>query len=169
MSIIVDITTRRIENEPAYKKIQAILDALLEVLDDTDEEEEETKASRPEKQKEDKIVHPFTVTLDDPSGNSWMEFLQSMSDPKWNMRQYKRTKDQNAALGLAAPDTTTETTTEGTHPSTQPEEDNEEEVLVFPGVCSSCGVHLDTRMKKVTIPYFKANSLLFLHILCLTN
>ncbi|KAF8966817.1 ZPR1 zinc-finger domain-containing protein [Flammula alnicola] len=80
----------------------------------------------------------FTVKLDDPSGNSFIEFVGSMSDPKWNMRTYHRTLEQNIALGLTKDDPITD-----------------DEIFVFPGVCSSCGHHIHTNMKKVNIPYFK--------------
>ena len=44
---------------------------------------------------------------------------------------------------------------------------NDEEVFIFPGSCSSCGHALDTKMKKVNIPYFQVRSyLLFLLHVC---
>ncbi|KAG1779475.1 ZPR1 zinc-finger domain-containing protein [Suillus placidus] len=49
---------------------------------------------------EDPVAHAITITLDDPSGNSFLEFVGSMSDLKWNMRTYERSLGQ---LGLAPP------------------------------------------------------------------
>jgi zinc finger protein len=123
---------------------------------DTDEEDE--KSNSPKPQKEDKVAHPFTVRLDDPSGNSWVEFLGSMADPKWGMRQYIRTRQQDEALGLVQPAEDKEPAKKEEKEET--EEDNEplqenEEILVFPGICSSCSHPLDTMMKRVNIPYFK--------------
>jgi zinc finger protein len=43
--------------------------------------------------------NPFTVILDDPSGNSNIEKLNP-NDPQIKMSQYKRTVEQNRALGL---------------------------------------------------------------------
>jgi len=45
---------------------------------------------------------PFTVTLDDPSGNSWIEAsLQDLDTKgKYSRVQYPRTTEQNASLGL---------------------------------------------------------------------
>ncbi|PWN89275.1 zf-ZPR1-domain-containing protein [Acaromyces ingoldii] len=47
----------------------------------------------------------LTMKLDDPSGNSFVEFMGSiegrgMSDNKWSKRDYARTKEQNLELGL---------------------------------------------------------------------
>jgi len=134
------------------RKIQAIVDALQEnILDDDDKDEDPTK---PKLQKEDKVAHPFTIRLDDPAGQSWVEFLGSMSDPKWNMREYVRTKEQHQALGLAQADEDEEAKKKSEEKEGEELKENEE-ILVFPGHCSSCGNPLDTLMKRVTIPYFK--------------
>lgn len=149
-----DQPLRRIQNEEAYTKIKAIVDALRAVIMDTDDEDENPDKLKP--QKEDKVAHPFTLKLDDPSGNSWVEFLGSMEDPKWDMRLYARTPEQNEALGLAKPDDDEETKEKDGKVDEEdvPLKENEE-ILVFPGKCSSCGHPLDTLMKRVTIPYFK--------------
>ncbi|KAL8782669.1 MAG: hypothetical protein Q9213_005208, partial [Squamulea squamosa] len=43
---------------------------------------------------------PFTITLDDPSGNSWIEPSSKDRDGKYQKTEYPRTSEQNAALGL---------------------------------------------------------------------
>lgn len=48
---------------------------------------------------------PITFKIDDPTGNSFVEFTGSiegkgMSDVKWSKRDYPRTKEQNTELGL---------------------------------------------------------------------
>ncbi|KAL8769524.1 MAG: hypothetical protein Q9209_004585 [Squamulea sp. 1 TL-2023] len=43
---------------------------------------------------------PFTITLDDPSGNSWIEPSSKDRDGKYQKTEYPRTPEQNAALGL---------------------------------------------------------------------
>ena len=117
-------------------------------------------------------IHPFTVKLDDPSGNSWIEFIGSMSDPKWSMKTYPRTREQNGSLGLDADAEDADTSVaihaiekpseiqmekirEGEVDEVEKERLANEEVFVFPGTCSSCHAPLDTLMKKVVIPYFK--------------
>ena len=114
---------------------------------------------------------PFSVRLDDPSGNSFIEFLgeitgRGVNDNKWTKRDYPRTKEQNELLGLAAPPTAegdamqTEGGDKGAQVSGFSKEAGEtehenEEIYSFPGTCSSCNAPLQTLMKKVNIPYFK--------------
>lgn len=104
---------------------------------------------------------PFTLKLDDPAGNSWIEFIGTMADPKWNMRTYPRTLQQNIALGLVSGD---EEPDAASAPAVDAPVVNgaitDDEVFVFPGRCSSCGHPLDTLMKKVKIPYFKVRRML---------
>lgn len=105
----------------------------------------------------------FTIKVDDPSGNSFIEFVESMSDPKWNLRTYHRTKEQNVALGLVAADEGADTKELQTVSEKEEDDDatgggadgQNEEIFVFQGICSSCGHPLDTLMKKVSVPYFK--------------
>ncbi|KAG1779494.1 ZPR1 zinc-finger domain-containing protein [Suillus placidus] len=87
--------TLRIQGENAYAKIQEIIDDLKEIIADDEEEDEE------EKDKLEKRERPFERgSSRTPSGNSFLEFVGSMSDLKWNMRTYKRSLGQ---LGLAPP------------------------------------------------------------------
>lgn len=126
---------------------------------------------------------PFSVRLDDPSGNSFVEFTGSIqargvSDAKWSKREYPRTRAQNEVLGLAGPADPNALQTKpvkkvssseeaaaagGMEPArcrgfskeeSETEFDNEE-IYTFQGTCSSCNAPLDTMMKKVNIPYFK--------------
>lgn len=150
---------RRIQNPPAYEKIQRLLEKFEEIINDSDDdyEDEDNKDA-----KEEKPLTPFTIKLDDPAGNSFIEFHGSMSDPKWNLRQYKRSREQDIALGLVAPadeDAKNQSSVPSDALSKDPlalaDEIEAEEVLIFPGNCPSCRLPLDTHMKKVTIPYFK--------------
>jgi len=149
---------RRIQDENAYTKIQEIIDALKGLIADDEDEEEEAgslkdKPDRKELSKEDPLTPAITVVLDDPSGNSFLEFVDSMADPKWNMRTYERSLEQNRQLGLAPPAEENEA-----DEAEQKLEGPNEEVFEFPGICSRCGRPLITRMKKVSIPYFKVRA-----------
>jgi len=167
--IAADLSTgqplRKYQDENAYTKIQSIIDNIKAVLGDDEEEDEETTGPKKTKEESDTFP-PFTVQLDDPAGNSFIEFLGSTADPKWNVRTYARTHAQNVALGIAAPD--------GVGAESDPNaikkmkeavdqavdkqsagEIKDDEIFVFPGSCSSCSRPLDTLMKKVNIPYFK--------------
>lgn len=162
--IVADLSTdqplRRIENEAAYNKIESILTTFKEVL--ADEEDEEYEGSgvvhQHKASQKDAPMQPFTIRLDDPSGNSFIEFIGSMSDPKWNMRTYHRTRQQNIDLSLVAedePETTQTSKTEEEEKIGGGAEGENEEIYIFPGSCSSCGHPSNTLVKKVNIPYFK--------------
>ena len=160
-----DQPLRRIQNEAAYNKIQTIIDGFKEILADDDEEEEEEDTTGevkiPQKASEkDAPMKPFTVRLDDPAGNSFIEFYGSMKDPKWNMRTYHRTRQQNIYLGLINPDEPEAPPTPAEGEASEGLENPNEEIFVFPGTCSSCGHAINTLMKKVNIPYFKVRHLL---------
>jgi zinc finger protein len=162
----IDQPVRKHTDAVTHDKIQAIINGLKTALSDEEEDTDETALAsgtvvhhKEEGDVDDNDpVKPFTLRLDDPAGNSFLEFHGSTSDPKWNMRTYARSKQQNIDIGLAQPDDeeakpTMNTVTE------EEEEDNpklkNEEIYVFPGICSSCGAALDTMMKKVSIPYFQ--------------
>ena len=106
----LDQPLRKYQDPPTYEKIQVLIDRFKVILDDDDDDEDEgadqTKAVEVgNASRKDSPMPAFTVKLDDPSGNSWIEFVGSMADPKWNLRTYPRTLEHNVALGLvAAPD-----------------------------------------------------------------
>ena len=150
---------RRIQDEDTYTKIQILIDKLKAIVPDEEVEDSERGiVSTGTPSLEVPIPH-FTVELDDPTGNSFIEFKDSMaSDPNWNFKTYRRTREQNVALGLVAADAAGNSGTDEQHNDTSetvPKDDPDEEIYVFPGVCSSCGHPLDTMMKKLVIPYFK--------------
>jgi zinc finger protein len=156
----MDQPLRRIQDEDGYTKIQALIDRLWEILDEDEDEEAHVKITA---EKDNKPFPPFTIKLDDPAGNSWIEFIGSMADPKWNVRTYPRTQQHNVALGLVAAEdqqqvqaSSAELPSESRQVS-NPDPITADEVFVFPGHCSSCGHPLDTLMKKVNIPYFKVS------------
>ncbi|KIM41444.1 hypothetical protein M413DRAFT_445444 [Hebeloma cylindrosporum] len=163
----MDQPLRRIQDEDGYNKIQSLIDKMKKILGDPAEDDgdaEDDATAKPPKASEVQAPMPtFTVKLDDPAGNSFIEFIGGMNDPKWNLRTYHRTLDQNIALGLVSADdeaarmssmkqvmmSTTADTARTDDPIT------DDEVFVFPGSCSSCGHQIHTNMKKVNIPYFK--------------
>ena len=181
--IVADLSTnqplRKYQDENAYTKIQSIIDSIKIVLNDKDDEDEATGPKEPKERGD--TFPPFTVQLDDPAGNSFIEFLGSTADPKWNLRTYTRTHAQNVALGIAAPDDVSvesdpnaiKKMKEAVDKAVTEEsagEIKDDEIFVFPGSCSSCSRPLDTLMKKVNIPYFKVRGQVdhFRHPLSLT-
>ncbi|KAG9225207.1 hypothetical protein CCMSSC00406_0007038 [Pleurotus cornucopiae] len=156
----LDQPVRKYQDPENYTKIQTLIGQLREILadeendedgDDKDVEKPGVVVLRHAADKDNIPMPPFTIKLDDPSGNSFIEFVGNMADPKWTMKTYARTFQQNVGLGLVAD--------EGKEPSKEVEtiggEGVNEEIFVFHGTCSSCGHPLDTMMKKVNIPYFK--------------
>jgi zinc finger protein len=98
---------RCVQDENAYAKIQEIIDGLKAIIADDEEEDEEGKDKLEKRNlsKENPVACTITITLDDPSGNSFLEFMGSMSDLTWiqNMRIYEGSLEQNRQLGSALP------------------------------------------------------------------
>lgn len=94
------------------------------------------------------VESEFTVVIDDPSGNSFIENLCApQADPDLIVTRYKRTEQQNALLGI-----------QENEPLEQPTNDLESlrnEVLVFNTNCPACNAPAHTNMKLVQIPHFK--------------
>lgn len=155
----LDQPVRKIMDPATHDKIETLLNRLKECLDDDDDEA--TTGEKPEK-----TFTPFTLKLDDPSGNSYVQFFGTTSDAQWSLRAYNRTREQNVTLGLVAEEEEASAAAkkesvgaiDGTRPSMTEREDGTvvpEEVFTFPGACSSCGHQIDTLMQRVNIPHFK--------------
>ncbi|XP_022537076.2 zinc finger protein ZPR1 isoform X2 [Astyanax mexicanus] len=92
----------------------------------------------------------FTLIIDDPSGNSFIENpCAPQKDQALSVSYYKRTPEQNASLGIndAEPE-----------PEDKPANDLDtmrNEVLVFNTNCPECNAPASTNMKLVQIPHFK--------------
>jgi zinc finger protein len=152
----MDQPLRQHAQPEAYAKIEEICTRLRSILGEDKEGEKVAKEQRE--------FAPFSLRLDDPSGNSFIEFTGAVgqlgaADNKWTKRDYARSVEQNSVLGLAAPPkapTTVERDEGGGFSKKQGEtEFDNEEVFAFDGTCSSCSAPLQTLMKQVTIPYFK--------------
>ncbi|KAM8795477.1 zinc finger protein ZPR1 [Eudromia elegans] len=91
---------------------------------------------------------PFTLVIDDPSGNSFVENPHAPHrDEALAVTHYRRTPQQDAALGLAAE--------EPQEAPEEPEQDLRDEVLQFNTNCPECNAPAATNMKLVQIPHFK--------------
>lgn len=119
---------------------------------------------------------PFTITVDDAAGNSWVEPSTSESAAKYSKQEYPRTPEQNTALGLApnaessAPVEAPETNIRPEYQANQQmypqmpdrpmvnnvdEDIVENQVYSFPASCPGCTRPCTTNMKMVNIPHFK--------------
>jgi len=119
---------------------------------------------------------PFTISVDDPAGNSYIEPSPSDKGGKYLRHAYDRTAEQNAALGLGAGENDEEeeerkdTPMRPEYHATQmvpamPAESGvnnvdsedivENQVYSFPASCPGCSRPCTTNMKMVNIPHFK--------------
>ncbi|KAB8079346.1 ZPR1 zinc-finger domain-containing protein [Aspergillus leporis] len=95
---------------------------------------------------------PFTVSLDDPTGNSWIAPTTQDTANNYKRRDYPRTHEQNEELGIAAdPDAVKN---EGV---TDVDDSDivDGKVYSLHTECPGCAKPGFVNMKKVNIPYFK--------------
>jgi zinc finger protein ZPR1 len=126
---------------------------------------------------------PFSITVNDPAGNSWVEPSPSDSHGKLLKSDYPRTSEQNIALGLSAEteELDVETSDEVVmrpvyHPehmdlpaesrvnNVDDEDIIENEVYTFPSECPGCMRPCATHMKMVNIPHF--NKVVIMSTVC---
>ncbi|XP_022368936.1 zinc finger protein ZPR1 isoform X2 [Enhydra lutris kenyoni] len=93
------------------------------------------------------VASPFTLIIDDPSGNSFVENPHApQKDHALVVTHYSRTPQQEEMLGLQAE----------APPEEKPEEEDlRNEVLQFNTNCPECNAPARTNMKLVQIPHFK--------------
>ncbi|KIW99927.1 uncharacterized protein Z518_10855 [Rhinocladiella mackenziei CBS 650.93] len=94
---------------------------------------------------------PFTVSVDDISGNSFIEPSPEDKDSKYTRTDYFRTHEQNAQLGLGADDDAENTDGGGMEGVSIV--DNE--VYELHAECPACSKPCTVNMKKTNIPHFK--------------
>merc|ERR1712142_782156 len=95
---------------------------------------------------------PFTVVLEDITGNSFIENpFAPQVDPAITIERFIRSKEQDEQLGMTAPE-------EDEAEKKKEEEEllnQVEEVIEFGGNCEACQTPTPIRMKVVNIPHFK--------------
>lgn len=145
-----DQPARKIVDPDTYGKIEPIIAKLTQAIDGE--------------------LLPLTLIVDDPSGNSWVEFVPEEASHKWSHIQYFRTKQQNIELGVSAPPLegeeerpTIETSTTSDRNTSVADqiateaseiENLNTEVQTFNATCSICFEPCPTHMKVVNIPHF---------------
>ncbi|KAJ3092853.1 nucleolar zinc-finger protein [Quaeritorhiza haematococci] len=127
-----DQPQRAIENFQVYERINEIIKTLQGYMDN------ETA---------------FTITLDDPAGNSYIENLCApKADPKITTKTFRRTKEHDVMLGLAVADDVAEENAAAApaEEEAKAEEDDgfglQNEVHTFFGNCSRCNAPCETKM-----------------------
>lgn len=108
------------------------------------------------------VESPFTLILEDVSGNSFIENINAPKpDPNCISEYFKRTTEQDHQLCIFSQNEVNkekESETSILHPIKEGEytlEEIEGEVLQFPTICSNCGSPCETNMKMTNIPHFK--------------
>lgn len=95
------------------------------------------------------VEHEFTLVIEDPSGNSFVENPHApQKDESLTVTWFTRTSQQDVRLGLKADDDDNE-------PAGNDLETMRNEVLVFSTNCPECNAPASTNMKLVQIPHFK--------------
>ncbi|PGG96528.1 hypothetical protein AJ79_09546 [Helicocarpus griseus UAMH5409] len=106
----------------------------------------------------DGSAFPFTITLDDPSGNSWIAPAPHDEGGKYKRKDYPRTREQNEELGLTA-EGEGKPQTEGNmvQSAGDPEDLDivDGQVYTLPSECPGCTKVCVVNMQKVNIPHFK--------------
>ena len=101
---------------------------------------------------------PFTVSLDDPTGNSWIApSANDRGGTNYRRRDYPRTHEQNEELGIAADPEALQHEGNMTEAAGDPEDSDivDGKVYTLPAECPGCTKACAVNMKRVTIPYFK--------------
>lgn len=96
---------------------------------------------------------PITVTLDDPSGNSFIEPSPEDKGTKYTRSDYLRTHAQNEALGLGL--AVEQEFTDDAGGGMEGVNIVDGEVYELQAECPACAMHCTVNMKKVNIPHFK--------------
>lgn len=126
----------RKEHQPAlFEPLQKIVDKLTAILDGE--------------------AFPAVVSLDDPTGNSWISPSTHDLGTKYKRIDYPRTREQNVELGLVAEDA--EEIEEAKNLSGSPEDLDilEKGVFSMPTSCPGCAKEGVTNIQKLNIPHFK--------------
>ena len=128
-----DQPRRKEDNFPLYEALDGVIQKLRKMMNGSD--------------------FPFSISLDDPSGNSLIEPSLSDKDAKYIRTDYPRTHAQNILLGLVADE----------------EEDDavkvsdaldgvdivDGQIYEIPSLCPGCSKNCTINIKKVNIPHFK--------------
>ncbi|CEP21011.1 unnamed protein product [Cyberlindnera jadinii] len=173
-----------IEIPPKRGQLTNVEGLLVEMIDDL-------KADQPSRLEQNKEIHdkieqfikkvqstlnaeegtlPLTFELDDPAGNSWIEFIPNEPAHKWSHVEYTRTDEQNVQVGIITEDQlaqirqkraaeladkTRNPTASGFISDATDIENFENEVQNFAATCPTCYSPCVTHMKQVNIPHFK--------------
>lgn len=185
---VVQIEEIELEIPAGRGQLTNVEGILSMVKEDLEQGQKERKAASPEiYEKINRIIEnlahladgsrlPFTISIDDPAGNSSIEPSMSDSAGTYTRSEYPRSAAQNAALGLgdigpqhddydgeglrqeykASQDMVPHLPTGELYGANLDSDDiTENQVYSFPASCPGCTKSCVTNMKMVNIPHFK--------------
>ena len=166
-----------IEVPPGRGRLTNVEGLVSEVLKDLEAGQKDRKKDDPDLyEKMDVIIQalikmalgaklPFSISLDDPTGNSSIEPYQSEDatiKDKYLHKQYARTPQQNAELGLGEPQMSGNGTSKGISQVQEDRGGGMEDVDILEGQtydlpveCPGCTKPAHMVLQMVNIPYFK--------------
>ncbi|KAJ1855824.1 nucleolar zinc-finger protein [Coemansia sp. RSA 2703] len=161
---VEDLSMDQEQRKEVVPEVYAAIETLLEKL--------RNSLLLPEEEGGEGSEYAFTMVVDDPSGNSYVENLCAPNpDPKLSVHYYRRTREQMIQLGALNPDAEDVEQLEQQKKAhfdmreemraaesvmkAVKEASDSNEVLSFPANCSSCNSPCDTRMQMVDIPHFQ--------------
>ncbi|KAJ5584908.1 nucleolar zinc-finger protein [Penicillium hispanicum] len=104
----------------------------------------------------DRTGFPFTISLDDPTGNSWIAPNTTDRGTKYRRQEYPRTHEQNEELGIANdPEAARHEGIPAPGAVDSFDDIVNDEVYSLPAECPGCTKACSVNVKKVSIPYFK--------------
>ena len=145
---------RKQEDPELYEKIECIVQLLMKMM----------MGGR----------YPYTISLDDPAGNSWIEPSPLDTDGKYTRTEYVRSPEQNIALGLVGDDQVSDTHVE----TAQVKDDSlgaignvfvkdvdggvmrgvnilNGQLYTIPTQCPGCAKFAEMNLTMINVPYFK--------------
>jgi zinc finger protein len=144
--ILIDLESgqpgRKKENPALHDALDAIVQKLINMLNGR--------------------AFPITVSLDDPSGNSFIEPSPDDQNSKYARTDFPRTHEQNVALGMAIDED--EDKDVDNEANGEAEEDAntmdgvdivDGQIYEIPAECPACAKACTVNMKKVQVPHFK--------------
>jgi zinc finger protein len=124
-----DQPERKEKSPELYASLQGIIDKLTSMLEGNG--------------------FPFTISLDDISGNSFIEPSTDDKGSKYTRSDYSRTHEQNVQLGLVVDEE------EKSGDVMEGVDIVDDEVYELHSECPACGKPCTVNMKKTNIPHFK--------------
>ncbi|EEP79800.1 conserved hypothetical protein [Uncinocarpus reesii 1704] len=128
-----DQPARKTVNPELYQSLETIIQKLKKILN--------------------RESFPFSISLDDPSGNSWIAPAPHDEGNKYQRKDYARTREQNEELGLAAEQESGNMKVAAGDPKDLDIVDGV--VYSLPAECPGCTKQSTVNMQKVDIPHFK--------------